>query len=42
VAEEFWNFLGKENTYEQLLEVFETVGIELRPVIDARFRLFSS
>lgn len=41
VAEEFWNFLGGENTYEQLLSVFETVGLELRPEIDARFRRFN-
>jgi type II restriction enzyme len=41
VAEEFWNFLGGENTYEQLLSVFETVGIELRPEIDARFQRFN-
>ena len=42
VADEFWNFLGGENTYEQLLSVFETVGIELRPEIDARFQRFNT
>lgn len=41
VAEEFWNFLGGEETYEQLLDVFETVGIELRPEIDVRFQRFN-
>jgi len=41
VAEEFWNFLGGENTYEQLLSVFETVGIELRSEIDDRFQTFN-
>lgn len=41
VADEFWNFLGGENTYEQLLNVFEAVGIELRPEIDARFQEFN-
>ena len=41
VADEFWNFLGGEQTYEQLLDVFETVGIELRPEIDARFQEFN-
>lgn len=40
VAEEFWNFLGGENTYDELLNVFESVGIELRPEIDARFDQF--
>jgi Type II restriction endonuclease, TdeIII len=37
VAEEFWDFLGGENTYQNLLDVFEQVGIALRPEIDARF-----
>ena len=41
VAEEFWNFLGGENTYEQLLDVFETTGLELRPEIDTRFERFN-
>lgn len=40
VAEEFWNFLGGENTYDELLNVFESVGVELRPEIDARFDQF--
>ncbi|GIV63035.1 MAG: TdeIII family type II restriction endonuclease [Bellilinea sp.] len=37
VAKEFWDFLGGENTYEELLLIFEETGIELRPEIDARF-----
>ncbi len=41
VAEEFWNYLGGEDTYEQLLDIFETVGIELRPEIDDRFKIFN-
>jgi hypothetical protein len=41
VAEEFWNFLGGEETYEQLLSVFESVGVELRPEIDTRFQKFN-
>ena len=41
VADEFWNFLGGEETYEQLLDVFETAGMELRPEIDARFQAFN-
>jgi type II restriction enzyme len=40
VAEEFWDFLGGANAYVELLEVFEMVGIELRPEIDARFASF--
>ena len=40
VAEEFWDFLGGEGTYQQLLDCFEEVGIELRPEIDEYFRKF--
>ncbi len=42
VADEFWNFLGGDNTYEELLNVFEEVGLQLRPEIDARFLKFPS
>lgn len=41
VAEEFWNFLGGENTYHDLLNVFEEVGSALRPEIDKRFARFA-
>lgn len=41
VAEEFWDFLGGKNTYEELLQIFERVGIELRPEIDAKFAAFA-
>jgi type II restriction enzyme len=37
VAEEFWNFLGGDGTYENLLEVFEIVGRNLRPEIEKKF-----
>lgn len=41
VAEEFWDFLGGEGAYEDLLAIFEVVGIELRPEIDEYFRRFT-
>ncbi len=42
VAEEFWNFLGRNsNTYNILLDCFESVGIKLRPVLDNFFKRFS-
>jgi len=41
VAEEFWDFLGGENTYEELLTCFESAGIELRPEIDNYFSKFN-
>jgi type II restriction enzyme len=40
VAEEFWDFLGSAGAYEELLKVFEQVGIELRTEIDTRFAKF--
>jgi len=40
VAEELWNFLGNNGAYEELLNCFERVGMELRPEIDAYFSKF--
>ncbi len=40
VAEEFWDFLGGEGTYNDLLDCFERVGIELRDEIDKYFKKF--
>ncbi len=41
VAEEFWDFLGGEGTYQDLLICFERVGIELRDEIDKYFERFN-
>lgn len=40
VAAEFWDFLGGEGTYQDLLDCFERVGVELRPEIDEYFSRF--
>ncbi|MDY0151703.1 MAG: TdeIII family type II restriction endonuclease [Candidatus Cloacimonas sp.] len=40
VASEFWDFLGGEGSYQDLLDIFERVGIELRSEIDAYFSRF--
>ncbi|VVB89551.1 Type-2 restriction enzyme MjaII [uncultured archaeon] len=40
VANEFWDFLGDEGCYNELLNCFERVGIELRPEIDEYFSKF--
>lgn len=40
VSNEFWDFLGGEGAYEDLLDCFERVGIELRPEIDEYFLKF--
>ncbi len=41
VADEFWDFLGGKNTYKDLLDCFERVGIELRDEIDGYFNRFN-
>ncbi len=40
VADEFWDFLGGDRCYDELLNCFERVGIELRPQIDEYFSKF--
>lgn len=40
VAEEFWDFLGGKGTYEELLDIFEQAGIELRDEIDDKLSEF--
>jgi len=42
VAAEFWDFLGGEGAYNDLLDIFERVGIELRPEIDDYFKRFGT
>jgi hypothetical protein len=39
---EFWDFLGGDGSYEELLNCFERVGIKLRPVLDKYFSRFRS
>lgn len=41
VGDEFWDFLGGSGTYQNLLDCFERVGIELRDEIDAYFARFN-
>ena len=41
VAEEFWDFLGGAGAYNDLLNIFELVGIELRSEIDEYFQKFN-
>ncbi len=40
VAKEFWDFLGGEGAYEDLLDCFEKIGIEMRDEIDKYFSRF--
>lgn len=41
VANEFWDFLGGEGAYNNLLDIFERIGIELRPEIDEYFTRYN-
>jgi len=41
VADEFWDFLGGKDTYKDLLDCFERVGIELRDEIDEYFAKYN-
>ncbi|MBM2815976.1 MAG: Restriction endonuclease, type MjaII [Ignavibacteria bacterium] len=40
VADEFWDFLGGQGTFQQLLDIFETVGKDLEHEIDDYFARF--
>jgi len=40
VAEEFWDFLGRKGAYQDVLDCFEKVGMELRGEIDSFFAKF--
>ncbi len=40
VGEEFWNFVASDNIYEELLDIFQEAGEELRVEIDKKFADF--
>ena len=42
VADEFWDFLGGSGAYNDLLNCFERIGIELRSEIDDYFKRFNT
>ena len=41
VAEEFWDFLGGQGAYQQILDCFERVGLEMRDEINSYFAQYS-
>jgi hypothetical protein len=41
VGKEFWDFLGGDGVYEDLLDCFEQAGLKLRPEIDEYFSCFN-
>jgi len=40
VGEEFWNFVANDDIYDELLDVFQEAGNELRKEIDRKFAQF--
>ncbi len=40
VGEEFWNFIANDDIYDDLLDVFQEAGNELREEIDRKFAQF--
>lgn len=40
VAEQFWDFLGGEGSYQAILSIFEEVGLQMREEIDKKFSEF--
>jgi type II restriction enzyme len=38
IGKDFWDFLGGVNTYEDLIEIYEEVGEEIRPELDKKFK----
>jgi len=40
VGKEFWDFLGGQGAYEDLLDCFEQAGLVLRSEIDQYFSTF--
>jgi type II restriction enzyme len=41
VSHEFWDFIGGKGAYDDLLNIFEKIGIELRPEIDDYFKRYN-
>lgn len=42
IGEEFWNFIAGDNIYNELLDIFQKAGEELREEIDKTFESFRS
>lgn len=38
IGKDFWDFLGGSGAYEELIEIYEQIGEEIRPVLDAKFK----
>ncbi|MDP2730714.1 MAG: TdeIII family type II restriction endonuclease [Dehalococcoidales bacterium] len=40
VGDEFWNFVANDNIYDELLDIFQEVGNQLRSEVDKKFEEF--
>ena len=38
IGEEYWNFIGGENTFSELLNTFDTVGKTFKDQLDKKFQ----
>ncbi len=38
IGKDFWDFLGGEGAYEELIEIYKQIGEEIRPILDAKFK----
>jgi len=38
IGKDFWDFLGGKGAYEELIDIYEKIGEEIRPVLDAKFK----
>ena len=38
IGKDFWDFLGGEGAYEELIKIYERIGEEIRPVLDKKFK----
>ena len=38
IGKDFWDFLGGSGAYEDLIEIYEEVGEEIRPELDKKFK----
>lgn len=41
IGKDFWDFLGRTGAYEELIEIYEKVGEEIRPVLEEKFRVIT-
>ena len=37
IGKDFWDYLGGAGTYESLIEIYERVGEEIRPILEQKF-----